>query len=67
VILQEEWSNLSYFLRNLDALRGIIAASENFTVIEDSKLLHQWITVISVNKSGSLINCEQAGSVDRKK
>lgn len=65
VILQEEWGKLSYFLRNLDALRGKIAASDDFTVIEDSKLLHQWITVVAVNKSGFRNRIEQEGSCDR--
>jgi Methylase involved in ubiquinone/menaquinone biosynthesis len=66
VILQEEWGKLSYFLRNLDALRGMIAASREFTVIDDSRLLHQWITVIAVNKSGFRTKIAQVGSFDRK-
>jgi SAM-dependent methyltransferase len=66
VILQEEWGILSCFLRYLDALRRKISASTELVVLEDSKLLHQWITVMSVNKSGSRTNVEQAGSLDRK-
>ncbi|MEI7818378.1 MAG: class I SAM-dependent methyltransferase [Desulfuromonadales bacterium] len=46
VILQEEWVNLTYFLNQLDALRQRIYATRTFTVLADSKLLHQWITVI---------------------
>jgi SAM-dependent methyltransferase len=66
VILKEEWGNLTLFLNSLDGLRRKIAASEQFVVLEDRKLLHQWITVIAVNKSGSKARIEQAGSCDRK-
>jgi ubiquinone/menaquinone biosynthesis C-methylase UbiE len=49
-MLQEEWGNLSRFLRQLDVLRTRIAASGEFVFLEDSKLLHQWIAVIAVSK-----------------
>lgn len=53
VILQEEWGSLNYFLNHLDVLRDNIAATGQFIVLHDSKLLHQWVTVIAVNKSGA--------------
>lgn len=63
VILQEEWDKLSHFLRNLDELRGRIAASDKFVVIEDSKLLHQWVAVLAVKKIGAPGAADQAGSL----
>jgi len=66
LILHEENVYLSYFLRHLDLLRRRILASAEFEVLEDSKLLHQWITVIAVNKDGSCSNVEQAGSIEKQ-
>jgi ubiquinone/menaquinone biosynthesis C-methylase UbiE len=53
VVLQEEWGPLTCFLDNLDAIRHKISLTEKFEVLEDGKLLHQWITAIAVRKSGS--------------
>jgi SAM-dependent methyltransferase len=64
VILQEEWPELSSFLRHLDPLRARIAATKGFVVQEDRKLLHQWITVITVDKGAPRATTEQAGRCD---
>lgn len=66
VILAEEWPNLSYFLRHLDAFRRAIRMSRQYEMLEDEKLFHQWISVIRVNKDDSLTTVEQAGTSDRR-
>lgn len=53
IILEEEWCRLTAFLRHLDNLRMKIRTSADYVVLKDRKLLHQWITVIAVNKNGS--------------
>jgi SAM-dependent methyltransferase len=65
-ILQEEWPCLDYFLRHLDSLRQWIKTVGSFTVLEESMFLHQWITVITVNKGGSRAVPGQAGSCDNR-
>jgi len=61
IILQEEWDKLTCFLRNLDELRGRIAGSGRFIAIEDSEILHQWITVLVVKKCSAPGVADQAG------
>jgi SAM-dependent methyltransferase len=61
VILQEEWPKLTFFLRHLDVLRKEIRTSGHYEILEDDKSLHQWVTVIAVNKSGIITSIEQAG------
>lgn len=50
LILAEEWPKLSLFLRQVDTLRQKIAADRRYLVVEDTKLLHQWTTVVEVRK-----------------
>lgn len=66
IILQEEWGRLTFFLRNLDELRGRIVASGRFDIVEDSKIFHQWVTVLTV-KDGFRAAVDQAGSLDGQK
>lgn len=63
LILKDEWPNLTRFLRSLDILRNDVTGSDQYIIRQESKLFHQWIVVLSVNKC-SYINCEKAGSCD---
>lgn len=51
LILEEEWPRLTVFLRHLDTLRLKIRTAADYRILKDCKLLHQWITVIAVNKN----------------
>jgi SAM-dependent methyltransferase len=62
LILQAEWPDLTFFLRHLDLLRKQIRGAGCYDILVDSKLLHQWITVLAVRKGGIRTGSGQAGS-----